>query len=245
MVIHQTNAARMASSTKVEFEPVRRTKVYEEVAQQIQHKIFRGLRPGDLLPPEVELAQRFGVSRSTIRDAIRGLEVIGLVDRHQGRGTTVRRLTSDLQTDPLSAALVQQRHNVGELLEVRKILEPALARRAATRATEEEISELGQILLRQEEKVRRRELAIEEDCEFHYNIAMAADNGVILRVLDILMDLLRETRERSLQTEGRLERSLAGHRRIFTALKRRNGRAAEVAMRRHLEEIEKIVVTKL
>ena len=235
----------MATSTKVEFEAIPRTKVYEEVAQQIQHKILHELKAGDLLPPEIELARTFGVSRGSVRDAIRGLELIGLLDRRQGRGTVVRKLSTDLLSDPLAAALVQQRNKVNELLDVRKIIEPALARRAAIHATADEIAELEQILRRQEEKVRRRELAIEEDCEFHYNIAMAADNNVILKVLDILMDLLRETRKKSLQTEGRPEKSLAGHRRIFTALKRRNGRAAEAAMRQHLQEIEKIVLTKL
>jgi len=235
----------VATSTKVEFEAIPRTKVYEEVAQQIQHKILHELKAGDLLPPEIELARTFGVSRGSVRDAIRGLELIGLLDRRQGRGTVVRKLSTDLLSDPLAAALVQQRNKVNELLDVRKIIEPALARRAAIHATADEIAELEQILRRQEEKVRRRELAIEEDCEFHYNIAMAADNNVILKVLDILMDLLRETRKKSLQTEGRPEKSLAGHRRIFTALKRRNGRAAEAAMRQHLQEIEKIVLTKL
>jgi GntR family transcriptional repressor for pyruvate dehydrogenase complex len=235
----------MASSAKVEFEPTRRVKAYEEVAQQIQHKILHGLSPGDLLPPELQLAQSFGVSRGTIRDAIRGLELMGLVDRHQGRGTTVRRLTAESHRDPLSAALVQQRYKVKELLDIRKILEPALARRAAAHVTTAEIDELEQILRRQEEKVQRHELAIEEDCAFHYNIAMAADNGVVLKILDILMDLLRDTREQSLQTEGRLEKSLAGHHRIFAALKRRNERAAEAAMRRHLEEVETIVQKNL
>ncbi len=231
----------MASSTKVEFEPIRRVKAYEEVAQQIQHKILTELKPGDLLPTELELAQTFHVSRSTIRDAVRSLELLGLVDRHQGRGTTVRDRTSQAGTDPLAAALIQQRYRVADLLDVRKIIEPALARRAAGHITLPQVAELERLLERQQKKVDRLEPAIEEDCEFHYKIAIAADNGVVLRILDILMDLLRDTREQSLQTEGRQERSLAGHHRILNALKRHDGRAAETAMRQHLQQIERIV----
>ncbi len=101
------------------------------------------------------------------------------------------------------------------------------------------------ILVRQEEKVRQGELGIDEDSEFHYTIALASNNSAILKVVDVLMDLLRETREHSLQGEGRQERSLAGHRRILSALKRGAAAAAEAAMRRHLQEIENIVLKKL
>ncbi len=235
----------MAAPNKLAFAPIRRAKVYEEVAQRIQHKVLHELKPGDLLPPELELAQTFGVSRSSVRDAVRGLELMGLVDRCQGRGTVVRKLEPGSRLDPLGAALIQQRNRIHDLLDVRKIIEPALARRAAVHASPEELAELAQILRRQGERVRRRELAIEEDCDFHYTIALAADNAVILSIVDILMDLLRETRERSLQTLGRPEKSYASHCRILAALKQRNPRAAEAAMRRHLQEIEKIVRKKL
>ena len=85
-------------------------------------------------------------------------------------------------------------------------------------------------------------MAIEEDNEFHYCIALAADNSVILRIVDVLMDMLRETRQRSLQTRGRSQKSLAGHRQILAALKRHDPVASESAMLRHLEEVENIVL---
>lgn len=231
----------LAASSKLEFEAIRKTKVYEEVARQIQHKVLHEMAPGDLLPSELELAQTFGVSRGSVRDAIHSLELIGLLDRLPGKGTVVRKVSAESSADPIAAALTQQRHRVEELLDVRKIIEPALANRAALRITAEEVAELERILERQQEKVSRHELAIEEDCQFHYNIAMAAENGVMLRILDILMDLLRETREKSLQTEGRLEKSFACHRRIVAALKEHDGPAAEAAMREHLHQIEIIV----
>ncbi|MFZ3212542.1 MAG: FCD domain-containing protein, partial [Terriglobales bacterium] len=73
---------------------------------------------------------------------------------------------------------------------------------------------------------------------------MASDNSVVLKVLDVLMDLLRETRERSLQVEGRPQKSIAGHRRILAAIKRHDPVAAELAMRRHIEEVSEIVLNK-
>ncbi len=234
----------MGSANKVEFETIRRSKIYEEVARQIE-RLIAELKPGDMLPPERELSRLFGVSRGSIRDAIRKLESVGLVEPRQGSGTVVRDFSADLLAAPLTTLLLQKRNMVAELLDVRKMIEPPLAARAASHATAEELAEMEAILDRQAARMRQGELAIEEDSEFHYAIALAANNSVVLKVLDVLMDLLRETRERSLQVNGRLEKSFAGHRRILAALKRRDAAAAENAMRRHLQEIEAIVLRKL
>jgi len=233
----------MSAPAKVEFETIRRNKVYEEVARQIQNHIFEHLKPGDVLPPERELAQKFGVSRGSVRDAIRSLELIGLLEPRQGMGTVVCEPSAEALASPLAAVLMQKRKLVGELLDVRKIIEPPLARRAAQHATAAQIAEMEQILERQREKVVRGEMAIEEDSEFHYCIALAADNSVMLRMVDVLMDMLRETRQRSLQTRGRPQKSLASHQRILAALKRHDPVASESAMLRHLEEVEHIVLT--
>jgi len=100
-------------------------------------------------------------------------------------------------------------------------------------------------LRRQKEKVDRNELAVEEDSEFHYAIAKAARNAVVLKVVDVFMDLLRESRERTLQVPGRLQKSFAGHRRILNAIRKRNETAAEFEMRRHIEEIERVVLRQV
>lgn len=231
----------MEAAAKPEFEAIRKNKVYEEVARQIERMILQKMHPGDKLPPERELAEMFGVSRSSIRDAMRSLELVGLVEPRQGAGTVVREVSSDLLVTPLSNVIAHKRALVGELLDFRKMLEPPLAARAALRASVEEIIEMEEILRRQNEKLSRGELAIEEDSEFHYTIAMGSGNSVVLKVLDVVMDLLRETRARSLQREGRPEKSLAGHRRILAAIKRRDRAAAEAAMRQHLQDIEQIV----
>jgi GntR family transcriptional repressor for pyruvate dehydrogenase complex len=227
----------------VEFEAVRKERRYEQVAEQIQKLIAQGtLKAGDRLPPERELATRFGVARSSIRDAVRTLEVMGILEPRQGAGTVVRDLSAESLVVPLATVLVRKRELVSELLDVRRMLEPGLAARAAKNATVEEILELEDILRRQAEKLRRGEPSIEEDSEFHYVIGRAARNSVVLKVLDVLMDLLRESRARSLQAPGRPERSYAGHVRVLRAIKRRDPVAAEKAVRKHLEEIESIVM---
>jgi GntR family transcriptional regulator, transcriptional repressor for pyruvate dehydrogenase complex len=232
------------SPARVGFEAIPRNKVYQEVAKQLERRITEELKPGDLLPPERELVHMLGVSRGSVRDAIRSLELMGLLEPRQGIGTVVCG-PGATPSNPLANAILDKRKMVADLIDVRKMIEPPLAGRAALHASGDEISEMQDILVRQEAKVCVGELGIEEDSEFHYSIALASGNSVVLKVVDVLMDLLRETRERSLQVEGRQEKSLAGHRRILAALKRGDAAAAEAAMRRHLQEIESVVLKKL
>jgi GntR family transcriptional regulator, transcriptional repressor for pyruvate dehydrogenase complex len=233
------------STLNSDFATVRRNKVYEDVARQIERLILKKLRPGDKLPSERELAEILSVSRSSIRDAIRSLELAGMVEPRQGAGTIVREISTNSVANPLANALKRKEELMGELLDFRRILEPPLAARAATHASPEEISEMESILDRQEQKLRKGESTIAEDSEFHYSVAMASGNSVVLKVLDILMDLLRDTRERSLQVEGRPQKSLAGHRKILSAIKRHDAEAAKAAMRRHIEDVEEIVLQEV
>jgi GntR family transcriptional repressor for pyruvate dehydrogenase complex len=232
--------------TKPEFEVVRRTKVYEQAALQLQRMIRDGLiKPGEKLPPERELAEMLQVSRGSLRDAIRTLELMGLVEPRQGEGTVVCDPSAKSLINPLATVLFRQRELIGDLLEFRRMIEPALAKRAAQNASEEEVAYMEDVLRRQKERVDQGELAIEEDSEFHYAIAQAARNSVVMKVLDSFMDLLRETRERSLQLEGRLQKSFVGHRRILDAIRKHDLRAAEKAMRQHIDEVEGIVLEQI
>jgi GntR family transcriptional repressor for pyruvate dehydrogenase complex len=219
--------------------------VHEEVAKQIEALILQKLHPGDKLPAERELAEMLGVSRSSIRDAIRRLELMGLVEPRQGAGTVVREISPDALVNPLANVIQHKRQLVGELLDFRRMLEPPLAARAATHASAEDVAAMEEILRRQGVRVRGGELAVEEDTEFHYRIAMASGNSVVLKVLDVVMDLLRETRARSLQSQGRPQKSLAGHRRILSAIRRHDPAAAQTAMRQHIADVEKMVLHKL
>jgi GntR family transcriptional repressor for pyruvate dehydrogenase complex len=239
----RSDTSRSRSADPLAFETVHRGRVYEQVLKQLQEQIVTGrLKPGDKLPPERELAQRFKVSRSSVRDAIQALQVMRLVRSRQGGGTAVCEISADTLASPLSQALAGRQGLIAELIEARKIIEPALAARAAVNAREEEIERLEEILCRQEEKTRRSEPVLEEDSDFHYTIALAARNSVVRRMVDLLMDLLRASRSRNMQIPGRLARSLAGHRRVLAAIRSRDPRAARAAMLRHIREIEQILM---
>jgi GntR family transcriptional repressor for pyruvate dehydrogenase complex len=233
------------ATTKFEFETIRKSRISKEVAQKIEHLILTKLKPGNKLPAERELAKMLGVSRCSLRDALLRLEVVGLIESRQGAGTVVREISEDALVGPLVNVIAQRRQWVRELLDFRKMLEPPLAARAAHHASPEQVEHMDQILGRQEQKLRGGDAAIEEDSEFHYTIAAASGNGVVLKVLDVVMDLLRETRARSLQAKGRPQKSAAGHRRILAAIKRRDAASAEAGMRHHIEEIEKLLLKEL
>jgi GntR family transcriptional regulator, transcriptional repressor for pyruvate dehydrogenase complex len=232
----------MAEAAQPELEIIRRQKVYEAVAEQIQRLMIAKMQPGDKLPSERELAETLKVSRGSIRDAIRSLELMGLVEPRQGAGTIVRETEVD-SMKPFADALKQRQDTVTELLEFREMLEPPVAARAAKNVRDlEQILLMRRILDRQEEKLKAGEPAIAEDNEFHYMIALISGNNVVLKVMDLVMDLLRDTRQRALQVPGRPEKSLAGHHRILEAIRHRDPEAAEGAMRRHIREVQKIVL---
>jgi GntR family transcriptional repressor for pyruvate dehydrogenase complex len=221
---------------------VRKTKVYHEIVEQIKELIAAGrIKPGDRLPPERELAELFKASRNSVRDAIRVLEQMGMIDSRQGDGTYIRSVTADEVTAPLALCLLQSRTQMRELWEVRRVLEPPLAEAAAARITAEELDELEAILDVQQRKVEVGLLALEEDAAFHYGIARAAGNHVMLHVMDTLVDLLRQSRERSLQQGDRPIFSHAGHERILAALRQRDPAAARTEMLHHLREVEERV----
>jgi GntR family transcriptional regulator, transcriptional repressor for pyruvate dehydrogenase complex len=242
-------ASSSAEDVRRPFEPVsihtpRAARVYDVIVQHVERLVEDGsLKPGDRLPSEREMARRFHVGRSSVQDAIRVLDARGIVKLRQG-GTTVVRDPSDSLVGLLAEVLIRKRTLVEELMDVREIIEPALAARAAEHATEADIKYLNGILLRQAEKVRRGESAVEEDFEFHNTIARVAGNSVVLAVLDTLINLLAETRRIAFQVKGRAEASLRGHRRVLRAIQRRSPKAAESGMRAHVRSVESIILKK-
>ncbi|HUL59457.1 MAG TPA: FadR/GntR family transcriptional regulator [Anaeromyxobacteraceae bacterium] len=220
-------------------------RVYENVLSHLHQQIEDGvLRPGEKLPSERKLAEHFEVGRSSVRDAIRILQARGIVKPRQGGGTVVQAFSSDTLVAELAGALVRKRALVHELMDVRCMIEPPVAGRAAAHATPEQIEHLEDILRRQHRKVSRGERAIEEDTEFHSAIARAAGNPVMLAVVDTLVNLLAETRGRLLQGGERAQASLDGHRLVLRAIRRRRPSAAEAAMRRHIRSVEAIILRR-
>ncbi len=222
----------------LEIRPVSRRKLHEQVAESLRTLVTEGkLKPGDALPPERDLARQFRVSRVTVREALRVLQMWGLVEARHGGGNFVREMSLEHVVGPLAAIIQHNRGLRDELLDARSIFEPAICRLAAERCTEQDLARIEAILEQQIQRVNRGELAVEEDSEFHLALAEATGNRVVVQVIQTINDLLLESRLRSLKTPERPQRSLEGHRRIVAALRARDANAARQAMQAHIDEI--------
>lgn len=232
----------MQTISEKAFHAIHKTRVSKEIIDQVRDLISSGrLGPGDRLPSERELALTFNVGRSTVREAIRSMESLGLVEVRAGEGTFLAGPTAERTLDPLSANLFQAWGTHFKLFEVRAVLEPALAALAARRATSEQVDAMRGILADQERQVLRGESGKKEDTAFHQLIAEATGNEILHRIADSLMTMLSQTRETSLQRGGRPIRSYKQHQAILEAIETRNPRAAERRMREHIRSIERLI----
>jgi GntR family transcriptional regulator, transcriptional repressor for pyruvate dehydrogenase complex len=224
-------------------EPIRSTRIYQEIVRQVKAMIAEGrLKSGDRLPPERDLAEKFLVSRTSVREALRALESLGLIEIRPGEGTFVRQISVEALIEPLAIALLSQREAIGELFEARRFLEPAIARLAARRATPDEIQEMERILDEQAREVAAGRTGLAQDAAFHAALCAAARNRAITRVVHAIMDLLGQSREESLNTPGRPMRSHQDHRGILAAIAAHDEVAAERAMLDHLVAVEQLVL---
>ena len=226
-----------------DLEPVKSTRIYEEIVRQVKALITEGrLKSGDQLPPERDLAAQFKVSRTSVREALRTLESLGLIEIRPGEGTFVREVSVESLIEPLAHVILSQREAVGELFEARRLLEPALAGLAARRAMQDDLQEMERILEEQAKEVAAGLTGLAQDAAFHAAIATSVRNRAITRIVHALMDLLTQSREESLQTPGRPTRSHQDHRRILDAIRRRDEAGARRAMLDHVNAVEALVM---
>ena len=219
-------------------EPIKKTRVAEEVANRIRTLILDDTFPqGQPLPSERVLTEQFGVSRGSIRDALRMLETIGLIETQHGRGTFPRELTVDRLVAPLASMMTFQHDLQDELLDVRRMFEPAVARVAAARATDEDFADLQRILDAQQRKLKKGQSAIVEDTAFHAALARSTRNRVVVSLMATLNDLLVESRKLTLKQKGRPAKSIEGHEAVVAAMRRRDAEAAAQAMYKHIDQI--------
>ncbi len=224
-------------------EPIKSTRIYEEIVRQVKAMIAEGrLKSGDRLPPERELAEKFVVSRTSVREALRALESLGLVEIRPGEGTFVRKISVEALIEPLALVLTSQREAIAELFEARRLLAPVIAGLAARRATPDEVQEMERILEEQAKEIAAGRTGLAQDAQFHAAIASAAHNQAITRIVHAIMDLLTQSREDSLNIPGRPERSHQDHRRVLEAIRRRDLAGAEQTMREHLTAVERLVL---
>jgi len=192
------------------------------------------IEPGTRLPAERQLAASLGIGRSAVREALAALEILGVVDVRPGSGTYLRGSASELLPETLNWGLMLAAPRTKELIAVRSQLEIFAARLAATLITETQLRQLGNHIESMRSNVGDRTRFIEADLKFHLQIAQAAENQVLLDLLQSIRSLLRVWVERGLAMEEEAQIALDEHTRVYEALLTRDPDAVETAMRAHM-----------
>ncbi|MFG2824838.1 FadR/GntR family transcriptional regulator [Kitasatospora sp. NPDC048365] len=214
--------------------------VTDEAIEKIKAMIVSGeLRPGARLPKEADLAERLGLSRSSLREAVKALSLIRVLDVRQGDGTYVTSLEPHLLLDALSFVVdFHQDDTVLEFLEVRRILEPAAAAMAARVMSDEDVAALGRVLADLADDAPLEEL-IRNDLEFHRRIAAGSGNSVLCSLIDGLSGPTARARIwRGTTEEGAVERTRQQHRAIFEAIADRRPELAHAWATVHVAGVE-------
>jgi len=228
----------------MKFREITPVRLYESVIEQIMNLIKNNeLKPGDKLPPERELAEKFSISRGSLREAFRVLESKGLIKSKPGGGRFIREIKKDAFIDTKNVILNLEKSSILELLEAREIFEVKIVKFAAERATAEEVKVIEEAFSRVSEEGRTEdEKKIESDTEFHLAIARASHNFVFVNIIKLHLDLLRDIREKTQQIPGRREDRWREHQAILQAIKEHDSKKAGEAMLKHLRNVREVLV---
>ncbi|MFC0473271.1 FadR/GntR family transcriptional regulator [Halalkalibacter kiskunsagensis] len=211
-------------------------KVYLEVIKQINQIINEDqLVSGDKLPSERELSDRLDVGRSSVREALRALELLDLIETRRGEGTYIKSFGSYRLVEIVLSFLLKDKNARQDLTETRRIIELEALKLACERITNESVRQLGQFIIRAKEEWSHGDLPVEEDYLFHKTIVESCQNRLLLNLWVSLVEYNKVAIARSLQREGRMPVSLSEHEEIFDALKNRDCKRATMAMKQHLE----------
>ncbi|BDR63868.1 FadR/GntR family transcriptional regulator [Clostridium tetani] len=230
------------------FSPVKNKKIYEEVIEQIKDMIYKGiLKKGDKLPSERDMVEKLQVSRTSVREALRSLEIVGLIESRQGEGNFIKEDFEDGLIEPLSVMFMLQDSKSEEILELRKIIEVGTIKLAAERITESELERLNELKEKLKTPNKEENLA-EIDREFHYKIAAASKNFLLLGVLNAISALMesyiKDARKSILEEEGNRQELITQHENIFEALNNNSEDEAVEAMTKHLDFANKYMINR-
>ena len=231
------------------FKKVRTKKVYMHIVEQIQDLLKEGkLKPRDKLPSEHILAEKFGASRPSVREALTALEILGITESRGGKGNFIR--------NNLNSPLYEQRfkelegeESPFELLEARKVVETEIAGLAAEKATKEDIAAIQDSLDKMRDAITNISEVMELDREFHINIAKAAHNNILFSIMTSLAEGLKEKlwvklKEKSWNILGHPQKYLKEHAEIFNAIKNKDSKDASKRMYNHLAGVEKDLLSE-
>ncbi len=227
----------------MKFKEITPVRLYESAIEQIMDLVKSSeLKPGDKLPPEREMAEKLSISRNSLREAFRVLESKGLIKSKAGGGRYLREIRKNGYSNTENVILSLEKSSILELLEAREIFEGKIAEIAAQRATTKDIELIEKAL----DKTNKEEISngkkTESDTEFHLAIARASRNFVFVNIMQLHLDLLKETREKTWEIPGRREEQQEEHQSILQAIKEHNGKKATEAMLKHLRNIKEVMV---
>ncbi|WP_366923564.1 FadR family transcriptional regulator [Metallumcola ferriviriculae] len=228
----------------MQFKPIKHKRIYEEIVGQIKELIVEGsLNPGDKLLSERELADSLKVSRASVREALSALEIAGLVEIRPGEGTFMRCADLDTIIEPLALMFLLERDKIRELLEVRKALEVEAIGLATERGEKEDFLKVEKALNEMEDGLGSEERAEKADLKFHFAIAEATKNSMLIRLMNTIYDTMNQTlrTSRELWMSRRKEtpdRLLEEHKAMFLAVKKGDSPKARKLMYDHLKSVE-------
>lgn len=227
----------------MQFKPIQPRKIYEQIVAQIKSMISEGdLKPGDRLPSERMMADRLQVSRASVREALSALHMMGLVEIKSGEGTYIKQSDVNSIIEPLALILLMERDTVFEILEVRKSLEVEAAGLAAQRRTEEELTAMKDALLEMEEDLKADKVGEEADWRFHFSIAQASRNTLLMRLMNTISDTMQQTmrvsRQKLYLKTNNASKLLDQHKLIFEAVQAKDSERARHEMYEHLKFVE-------
>ena len=225
--------------------PIMRQSVAEMVAKRILEMVTsRALKPGDQLPPERELAEMLDVSRPSVREAIRGLSILGVVNVRQGGGAFISQLDGDALLGPIRFFLSLEEMNIRELYDARALIEGDVARRAAQNMTEAQIAALETMVAEQADTLSDPRAFRVADFRFHEAIWIGCGNAFLKRIGESLNSLGLEFRRRASENPAVLAQSLKDHGKLLAALKDRDPAAAAKAAEEHMQNVYRSTVAQ-
>jgi GntR family transcriptional repressor for pyruvate dehydrogenase complex len=224
------------------FPVLQKSSVSLQAAEAIKSLIVAGeLGSGDALPPERDLAVMLGISRPSVREAIRVLTAMNVVEPRHGGGTYVTSLDPWLLARPINFLLQIEPSSFLDLFEVRQVLEVAAARLAATRITDEMVSALGELADAAAAALRQPARYSELDFELHSKLVEATGNPIYLSLYESISDLMLESRRRTARVPAVRNQDYDEHVAIVAALRRRDADGAALAMHDHLERMRRVL----
>jgi GntR family transcriptional repressor for pyruvate dehydrogenase complex len=223
--------------------PVTRTTLTADICRKLVSHLMRGdWTEGEQIPPERELCQRLGVGRASLREALKALEIMGMIETRLGEGTFVCGRSEFFSRPLLWAITGSAKNDAHELVEARELIESETAKLAAERATPEDLQTIRKHLEEMEAAIDDPQTFLEADLNFHLAIANAAHNQILANALSLIRNLMRQWIGQALPKEGVAVTALQHHNKIFSAIAKHNATAARNAMHSHLEAMASVLL---